>query len=68
MDPCIPRGWPAFEVIYAARGARYRIQVENPHGVNRGVARIELDGQPIDGDVPIVADGVEHTVRVLMGG
>ena len=67
VDPCIPRAWPGYEVIFAPQGARYRIQVENPDGVSRGVGRIELDGRAIKGDIPIVHDGVEHHVRVVLG-
>ena len=67
IDPCIPRAWPGYEVLFAPRGARYRIRVENPNGVNRGVARIELDGQVVKRDIPIAQDGVEHVVRVVLG-
>jgi cyclic beta-1,2-glucan synthetase len=67
VDPCIPRAWPGYEVMFAPAGARYRIQVENPQGVSRGVERIELDGKVIKGDVPIARDGVEHVVRVVLG-
>jgi cellobiose phosphorylase len=67
VDPCIPRGWPGYEVVFAPEGARYRIEVENPDGVSRGVVRIEVDGREIQGDVPIVRDGREHHVRVLLG-
>ena len=68
VDPCIPKAWPGFEVQYAAAGARYGVIVENPRGVSRGVTRIELDGADNTGrDIPILHDGVEHTVRVVLG-
>jgi cyclic beta-1,2-glucan synthetase len=67
IDPCIPRTWPGYEVVYAPPGAEYRIEVVNPGGVCRGVARVELDGVPVTGDVPIVRDGAAHTVRVTLG-
>ncbi len=68
IDPCIPQVWPGFEVVYTAGGARYRIVVENPNHVSRGVVRIEVDGTQITGpDVPLLKDGVEHTVRVVLG-
>ena len=44
IDPCIPRTWPRFEVVFKSGRAEYRIVVENPQGVNRGVRPIELDG------------------------
>jgi cyclic beta-1,2-glucan synthetase len=68
IDPCIPRAWPGFEATFTRGGARYRITVENPAGVNRGVKSIEVDGQAVTGpDVPLVADGTERQVRVVLG-
>jgi cyclic beta-1,2-glucan synthetase len=68
IDPCIPRAWPGYEATVAASGATYRITVENPDGVNRGVRRVELDGADVTGtDIPILNDGREHTVRVILG-
>ena len=67
IDPCIPRTWRDYEVVFAPAGAHYRIEVANPDGVSRGVIRVELDGSPVTGDIPIVRDGVSHTVRVTLG-
>jgi hypothetical protein len=50
--------------------ARYAIRVENPRGAMRGVARLELDGQPIDPPatgVPLADDGREHRVLAVLG-
>jgi hypothetical protein len=42
--------------------------VENPTSVTLGVKEITLDGDTIeDGLIPLVDDGKEHDVRVLMG-
>jgi cyclic beta-1,2-glucan synthetase len=67
VDPCIPRAWPGYEVTFAPAGAHYRIEVVNPDGVSRGVARVELDGAVVNGDVPIVRDGRPHVVKVTLG-
>jgi cyclic beta-1,2-glucan synthetase len=67
IDPCIPAAWPGYEVVFAPPGAQYRVEVLNPDGVSRGVVRIELDGGPVTGDVPIIRDGASHTVRVTLG-
>ena len=68
VDPCIPREWPGFEAVFAPPGARYRITVENPQGVNRGVLRLELDGKDLTGhDIPVARDGREHALRVVLG-
>jgi cyclic beta-1,2-glucan synthetase len=69
LDPCIPRDWKRFEIAYRYGSARYRITVENPTGVCRGVSRIVLDGGvlPSDALVPLCDDGAEHAVEVLLG-
>jgi cyclic beta-1,2-glucan synthetase len=68
VDPCIPRSWPGFALAYRHGAARYRVSVENPSGVCRGVASVELDGRPVEGDgVPLADDGREHEVRVVLG-
>ncbi|CAN5514526.1 glucoamylase family protein [soil metagenome] len=68
IDPCIPRSWPGYEVIFKPSDTPYRIVVENPSGVSRGVTRLELDGVDITGqDVPLVDDGAAHKIRVVLG-
>jgi cyclic beta-1,2-glucan synthetase len=69
IDPCIPRGWKGFEIAYRHGLTLYRIAVENPNGVCRGVSRLSLDGAPIAGEavVPLSDDGRAHEVRVVLG-
>ena len=69
FDPCIPCAWPGFSLTYRHGATRYDITVENPAGVTRGVARIELDGerQPDGQGIPLVEDGQVHRVRVALG-
>ena len=38
IDPCIPRAWPGFEMVFRYRSARYEIVVENRDG-SRGAWR-----------------------------
>ncbi|MDR3052031.1 MAG: N,N'-diacetylchitobiose phosphorylase [Oscillospiraceae bacterium] len=66
VDPCIPADWQGFSITRVWRGATFHIRVENPHGVEKGVASILLDGQPA-ASIPPQAPGSEHTVRVVMG-
>jgi cellobiose phosphorylase len=69
VDPCIPEGWPGYELSYRYGQTSYKISVENPDGVNRGVKQVELDGVLLPGDeIPLVDDGQHHEVRVLMVG
>jgi cyclic beta-1,2-glucan synthetase len=68
INPCIARHWPRFEVTYRYRSTTYRITVENPNGVERGVRELRLDGQVQEAkEIGLVDDGREHAVRVVMG-
>jgi cyclic beta-1,2-glucan synthetase len=68
IDPCIPRDWPRYEMVYKTSRTEYRIVVENPDGVNRGIRSVEVDGADHTGrDVPIKEDGGVHQVRVVLG-
>ncbi len=68
VEPCVPAGWPVFEVTYRHRSATYRIRVENPAGAGRGVRSVTVDGQPEPGRaVPLRDDGQAHDVRVVLG-
>ena len=74
LDPCIPAKWQGFEIAYRYRSARYEIVVENPDGVNRGVASWTRDGvpqpSPPSGNparISLADDGATHHVRVILG-
>jgi cyclic beta-1,2-glucan synthetase len=69
LDPCIPRGWKGFAITYRHEGTLYRITVENPKGVCRGVSRVSLDGALLSGEalVPLSGDGGEHHIEVVLG-
>jgi cyclic beta-1,2-glucan synthetase len=68
IDPCIPRGWREFEITYRRGGSTYRIKVENPHSLCRGVESVFLDGlQQASDEIALVDDGQTHEVRILMG-
>ena len=68
IAPCIPRGWREFEITYRHGTARYHIKVENPHGVCRGVASLEVDGQlqPAP-EITLSTEAGQHEVRVILG-
>jgi cellobiose phosphorylase len=68
IDPCVPSGWPAYEVTYRHRSATYRIRVENAAGAGHGVRSVTVDGRTLtDGAVPLRDDGREHIVEVTLG-
>src|SRR5207244_13472752 len=67
LDPCIPRFWREFEIIYRRGPTTYRIKVENPHSLNRGITSVELDGVVQQDDLILLSnDGLAHEVRVAL--
>ena len=69
IDPCITRTWPGYSIVFRYQSASYRIKVENPQHVSRGVVQTELDGKRLANseNIPLVDDGVEHQVLVILG-
>ncbi len=70
IDPCVPKAWPRFEIVFRYHSARYEIAVENPRGVSRGITCLELDGEALSSArplIPLVNDGVTHRVRIVLG-
>jgi cyclic beta-1,2-glucan synthetase len=70
LDPCIPSAWPDFRILFRYRSTRYDIRVENPHGINSGIARAELDGVALpenQAQIPLTDDGATHSVRIVLG-
>jgi cyclic beta-1,2-glucan synthetase len=70
LDPCIPRAWRRFAITFRYHGSRYEITIENPRGVTRGIARIEVDGSVLPAgstSLPLTADGAAHRVRAILG-
>jgi cellobiose phosphorylase len=67
IDPCIPPDWEGFTVERIFRGCRYRIRVDNPQHVSRGVASLRIDGQALEGSlVPPAGSGL-HAVEAVLG-
>ncbi|MGI8734706.1 MAG: GH36-type glycosyl hydrolase domain-containing protein [Pyrinomonadaceae bacterium] len=68
IDPCIPRGWREFEITYRRGKTVYRIKVENPMAIHRGVVSLEFDGSHLDGnEITLSDDGATHVVRLVLG-
>ena len=51
IDPCIPSEWKEFTAARRFRGHVCNIRVLNPHGINRGVKRLLVDGDVVEGNV-----------------
>jgi cyclic beta-1,2-glucan synthetase len=68
LDPRIAREWPGFEIDFRHRSATYRIAVENPGHVERGVQEVRVDGElQADGVIRLADDGRTHEVQVVLG-
>ncbi len=68
IDPCVPKDFGNFTVERKFRGALYHICVEKPDGVEKGVVRLEVDGEEVPGNlVPFKEGKTEYQVRAVMG-
>ena len=67
FNPCVPRHWRRFHVTLRIPGAEYRITMENPHGVNRGVQSVAVEGRPVEGNrVKLQPNSGTHAVLVTL--
>jgi cyclic beta-1,2-glucan synthetase len=69
IDPCIPRNWREYSMEFRYHSTTYKIRVENPSSVAKGVALTELDGKLLAGtaNIPLEDDGKTHQLRVVLG-
>ncbi len=68
IHPVIPREWSGYKVSRKFRGATYKIEVTNPHGVSTGIRDILLNGEKLEGNLlPICEEGSINKVKVVMG-
>ena len=68
IDPCIPKNWEGFKAVRKFRDSTYNISVRNPDKVSKGVIKMTVDGNQIDGNiVPIFNDNKIHNIKVIMG-
>jgi N,N'-diacetylchitobiose phosphorylase len=69
VDPCVPPTWKKFAVNRTWRGAEYKIEVENPSGVSKGVKECRLNGVTLEtiGVIPAQKPGSVNQITVVMG-
>jgi cellobiose phosphorylase len=48
VAPCIPSKWRSYRVQRRFRGAHYKIEIQNPDAVSRGIRSILVDGTPME--------------------
>ncbi|OGY32642.1 MAG: hypothetical protein A3A61_04085 [Candidatus Woykebacteria bacterium RIFCSPLOWO2_01_FULL_43_14] len=67
IDPCIPKHWKSFSIKRVFRGKTYHIEVLNPKGVNKGVVRVEVNGEVVKGSLVTHQKSSNIDVKVLLG-
>ena len=69
IDPCLPAGIPELTITRKFRGATYIIEIENASGGEKKSLRVELDDQPLPGNLlPLpLGEGETHRVKVRIG-
>jgi cellobiose phosphorylase len=68
IDPCIPADWKEFTATRRFRGKTLNIKVVNPNAVQKGVKKMILNGQSIEGNlIPVSKMKKENEVLVEMG-
>ncbi len=68
INPCTPKDFGDFTITRKFREGTYHIEVKNPNGVEKGVAKMTVDGVDVDGCiVPYEKGKTEYHVTVVMG-
>ena len=68
IDPCIPSKWNGFNATRKYRGVTYHITVTNPQHVCKGVAKVSVNGQQVEGSLIRAEKGSSEVhVEVVMG-
>ena len=68
INPCVPSDFGDFTLTRSYRGTTYHIQVKNPQNVQKGIAKLFVDGTEITGNIIPHNDAKkEVSVEVIMG-
>lgn len=69
IDPCVPSDFGGFNITRKFRDVTYRIKVENPSGVQKGVKELIVDGTSYQNTTVIPYEDAkkEVDVTVIMG-
>ena len=51
IDPCIHSDWKEFKVIRRFKGKKLNIKIENKNGIEKGVRKIVINGNEINGNL-----------------
>ena len=65
IDPCLPTTATGYTVCRKFRHAEYEIVVRNPHGRQKGVSSVTVDGMAIKGNLVPYSEGKHHVEAVM---
>ena len=65
INPCIPSTWKEYTVKRKFRGATYKITVQNPQGVCKGIKTLTVDGVKTEGNIVRHQPGTHQVIAVL---
>ncbi len=68
INPCFPKNMEDIHITRNYRGATYNISIANPHGVEKGITSMVVDGKSIPNNlIPIEEGKTEYHVSITMG-
>jgi cyclic beta-1,2-glucan synthetase len=68
IDPTLPSAWDMVSIRYRHGKTVYEISIENPDGLNCGVAWVEMDGKRLtSASIPLEEELIKRRVRVRLG-
>ena len=67
IDPCLPDRINDLKITRVYRGAAYHIHVTKTDGTEKGVTKMTVNGQVVDGNcVPFEKDATKYQVEIIM--
>ena len=68
INPSLPPDWKTCRITYRHGQTPFIIEIDNPQGVESGIASVEMDGVVLEGlEIPLTDDGGTHRVVVRIG-
>jgi cellobiose phosphorylase len=64
VDPCIPATWDGFTASRKFQGKTINIKVENPNGVQKGIIKLTVNGEEVEGCL-VPLDKMTETTEVV---
>jgi len=66
IDPVINENWDVIKINRLFRGTNYKIVIENPNKVEKGVKSIHVNGEELNSSILPILNKKEVTVKVIM--